>query len=220
MSYGSQGLGPGFFYMPQKNRVIVFIDGFNLYHSLDENPAFHRYKWLNLTSLASHFINQRELLQDLYYFTSICTWDQSKANRHRRYIKVLKDAGINVIYGAFKIKDKECRICHGIFKTPEEKITDVNIALYLFKLAYLDEYDTALLISGDTDLVTALKIIKDTFPMKRFGVVFPFNRSNAQLKNVADFYYNIKKMQIRSCRFDDTVRLTSGKILTCPSEWR
>ena len=30
-------------------RPIFFVDGFNMYHALDEAPAFHKYKWLDLT---------------------------------------------------------------------------------------------------------------------------------------------------------------------------
>jgi hypothetical protein len=42
------------------NRVIFFIDGFNLYHALDVNLNYHKYKWLDLSKLASLFLTRRE----------------------------------------------------------------------------------------------------------------------------------------------------------------
>ena len=29
-------------------RVVAFVDGFNLYHSLEDDTAYKKYKWLNL----------------------------------------------------------------------------------------------------------------------------------------------------------------------------
>ena len=45
------------------NRVSVFVDGFNLYHALDVNSAYHKYKWLNLDKFSKCFI--AELYFDL-----------------------------------------------------------------------------------------------------------------------------------------------------------
>jgi hypothetical protein len=37
------------------NRVIAFVDGFNLYHSLADNPDYHKYKWLDIRKLIEIF---------------------------------------------------------------------------------------------------------------------------------------------------------------------
>ena len=56
-------------------RAMFFVDGFNLYHSLDANTAFHKYKWLNLRQLALCFsIEPYETLQGIKYFTAYASW--------------------------------------------------------------------------------------------------------------------------------------------------
>jgi hypothetical protein len=72
------------------NRVSFFIDGFNLYHSLDSNPAYHCYKWLNLEKFSRCFISKREQVADIFYFTAYVTWNQSKLTKHKNYVAALK----------------------------------------------------------------------------------------------------------------------------------
>ena len=48
------------------NRIAFFIDGFNLFHSLDNNPAYHKYKWLNLSSLAEKFTTKQDEIKSIF----------------------------------------------------------------------------------------------------------------------------------------------------------
>ena len=160
-----------------------------------------------------------ESLADLYYFTSLAYWDPRKVARHKRYIRVLEDAGVKVVYGKFKAKDEVCRICHKSYTVPEEKRTDVNIAVSLFRLAHEDQFDTALLISGDTDLAPAVEAVRSSFPEKQVGVIFPMNRKNLELEAAAHFTMNIKYGRFTGHRYPDSVTLKDGTIITCPPEW-
>lgn len=63
-------------------RVVVLIDGFNVYHVLQREPAYHRYKWLNYAALARGYIRGQDTLERTYLFTTLATWDQSKVGRH------------------------------------------------------------------------------------------------------------------------------------------
>jgi uncharacterized LabA/DUF88 family protein len=200
-------------------RVVCLIDGFNLYHSINENPSLKQFKWLDLQSFAHSFLRSGETLTDLYYFTSLAYWDALKQERHKRYIRVLKDRGIKVVYGKFKAKDAVCRICGKSYTSPEEKRTDVNIAVTLFRLAHEDQFDTALLISGDTDLAPAVEAVVGSFPQKRVGVIFPMNRTNLELEAAALFTVHIKYGRIIGHRLPDSVTLKDGTTITCPPEW-
>ena len=63
-----------------------------------------------------------------------------------------------------------------IFTTPsieEEKETDVNIALAMLNLAYQDKYDHAFLISNDSDLAPAIRMVRRNFPDKRITTIVP-----------------------------------------------
>lgn len=41
-------------------KVIFFIDGFNLYHSIADKGRFNRYRWIDLSLLAKNFITKEE----------------------------------------------------------------------------------------------------------------------------------------------------------------
>ncbi len=66
--------------------------------------------------------------------------------------------------GVFKAKDRACRNCESAWTDHEEKETDVNIALHLLRDAHQDRFDRALLISGDSDLVPAVRMVRALFP--------------------------------------------------------
>ena len=60
-----------------------------------------------------------------------------------------------------------------IFKKKEEKRTDVNIAINMVNDACSDKCEKLVLVSGDSDLVPALKMIKSLVPAKKLIVYVP-----------------------------------------------
>lgn len=201
------------------NRVIVLIDGFNIYHTLDTTPTYHKYKWLNLDKLARSFTAPTDTISDIFYFTSYITWDNAKLARHQQYVKALQSVGIKPIFGAFRMKDVKCRICHRYYKIPEEKQTDVNIAIKLFETATLDIWDHAWVISGDSDLIPAIEAVKKTFPAKQVGVIIPIGRRAEELKLVTDSHRKIKTKHLESCQFADEITI-DGVVLKRPPAWK
>jgi uncharacterized LabA/DUF88 family protein len=203
------------------SRIVFLIDGFNLYHALDYRREYHKYKWINLAKLSKCFVtDKKDSLAAIYYFTTLATWDPGKVSRHRLFIKAQEAEGVNVVYGEFKRKDRYCPLCRRHFRSVEEKQTDVNIAIYLFRLAVADSYDKAIIISGDTDLTPAVKAVQATFPMKPIGVVLPIGRASEDFKQTADFHYKMKERHLQTSRFDDTVVLADGTPLSCPPNWK
>jgi hypothetical protein len=57
------------------------------------------------------------------------SYDAKKCKRHKVLIKALQYAGVKVVLGEFKDKDRSCPLCKKSYRTKEEKQTDVNIAL-------------------------------------------------------------------------------------------
>jgi hypothetical protein len=106
-------------------------------------------------------------LEGVEYFTTLATWDPAKVARHRLFIKANETEGVKVTYGEFKRKQRKCSECSKLIRTFEEKQTDVNIALRLFELAVQAKYDKAILVSGDTDMIPAVKAVQKTFPAKK-----------------------------------------------------
>ena len=201
-------------------RIAFLIDGFNLYHALDYQPEYHRYKWVSLTKLSQCFVtDKRDSIADVFYFTTLATWDAGKVAKHRLFIKAQEAEGVKVVFGEFKRKDRYCPMCKKRFRSVEEKQTDVNIAIYLFQLAVSDVYDKAIIISGDTDLTPAVKAVQTTFPAKQVGVVLPIGRASEDFKQIADFHYKMKAKHLQSSRYDDILSLADGSTLTCPANW-
>lgn len=201
-------------------KVYVLVDGFNLYHALDANPSYHPFKWLSLTHLSKCYVLGRDTLEAVEYFTTLATWDPAKVARHQLFIKANETQGVKVTYGEFKRKKRKCPECGKPIRTYEEKQTDVNIALRLFELAVQDRYDKAIIISGDTDLIPAVKVVQKTFPAKKIGVVIPIGRASEDLKQQVDFHHKMKAQHLVSSRFDDPLLLADGSALHCPPRWK
>jgi len=202
-------------------RVAVFIDGFNVYHALDGNPAWGKFKWLDYAALARCYIGGRDTLVGVYLFTSLATWNNEKVKRHMTYLRALRTRGVEVIMGKFKRKDRICRAtCKQAFQTFEEKLTDVNIAVRLFKGAYLDEYDRAILITGDTDIVPAVRAVRELFVGKQIGVVVPIGRRSEELKRECDFHFRIREEHLRRCQLPDVVDGGPFGELRRPDSWK
>lgn len=202
------------------NRIAILIDGFNLYHALDDNPAYHKYKWLDLEKFARCFIFPQDSVSDIFYFTSYVTWDPQKLVRHQLYVKALQFVGIKPILGAFRMKDIKCRLCHRLYQIPEEKQTDVNIAVKLFQTATMDTWDSALIISGDSDLIPAIEAVKNTFPVKQVGIAIPIGRRAEELKQVTDYHRKVKLRHLESCQFPDEITIDHNAVLKRPENWR
>lgn len=165
----------------------------------------------------------KDKISNIFYFTSLVSWSESKRNRHQKLLKIYDDLGLKIIYGEFRRREKRCTRteCNKkTFVTYEEKQTDINIAIKLFELAYLNKFDTAIILSGDSDLVPAIKSVKVNFPDKKIGVLIPINRKADQLKKVSDFYYKIGEMQLNSSILNDPYILKNNERIYCPDNWK
>jgi uncharacterized LabA/DUF88 family protein len=199
-------------------RIVALVDGFNLYHSLQENPRLHPLKWLNIDKLIKTYFSQG--VEKILYFTAPTAWDADKVARHRILIRAFESTGAEIVYGKFKERDRKCPNCGRYYKVREEKQTDVNIALTLFRMAYEKRFDQAVLLTGDSDQLPALRHVHQCFPGLRLVVLLPIGREAAELKIESDFYLRIKERTLAKCLFDERIRLADGTILECPPEWR
>jgi len=119
--------------------------------------------------------------------------------------------------GKFKRRKKSCFNCGHSWLHHEEKETDVNIALHLVRGAFLDTYDCALLVSGDSDLVPAVKMVLRDFPKKEVRVIAPVGRGySMDLYNAAGGKKHCRKMKaihIERSLFPREVTDADGKIV-------
>jgi len=200
-------------------RYCFYIDGFNIYYALQENYAYRKYKWLNYRKLAESVIGAKDTITGIFYFTTFVRWHPDSIERHERYIKVLRNVGVEIVHGRFLEKEIQCHKCHQYFKTHEEKQTDVNIALKILGDAIDNLYDRALIISADSDLLPVIKSVQHHVPEKEVGVMFPIGRISFELRQNAHFRRKMPEKLLKDCQFPDTVKI-GDTIISRPDSWR
>jgi uncharacterized LabA/DUF88 family protein len=101
----------------------------------------------------------------------------------------------------------------------EEKMTDVNIAIQLLSDAFDDVYDMALVISGDSDLTTPVRRVRQRFPAKRVIVAFPPRRQSSELKRCATGYLSIGEDKLRMSQLPEALMKPDRFVLSRPVSW-
>lgn len=203
----------------KKERVMVYIDGFNLYFGIID-AGFEKYKWLNLKSLSNNLLKPDQELCEIKYFTSRVSNNPDKQKRQSTYIEALESVDIRIFYGNYQSDTVECRQCGNIRAVCHEKMTDVNIATQILIDAYQDKYDMAMLISGDSDLFPPIRAIHKWFPKKRVFVAFPPKRHNSSVVLAAKGSITIGRKKLADSPFDNEVIKTDGFVLRKPKEWQ
>ena len=200
-------------------KVITYIDGFNLYHAL-RRKGWQRYNWLNLRKFSQCFLEPDQVLVTTKYFTARFKNDPPKEKRQGLYIDSLNSLkDLEIIEGRFQKKKRTCRQCNHSYRTYEEKMTDVHIAVALLEDAVNDRFDTALLVSADGDLVPPIKTVKRIFPEKRIVVIVPPASHGAALQATADANLTVWRTTLRRSQFPKKVKRADGKIVERPTSW-
>jgi len=81
-----------------------------------------------------------------------------------------------------------------------------------------DNYDRAIIVSGDTDLVPVIETIHALMPDKEVGVVFPLRRYNNSLEKAADFAKTMTEKMLSRCQFPDEIKI-GNTIIKRPDSW-
>jgi len=209
------------------NRTIFLVDGFNVYHSTRDIGRDFKglcVKWLNIHSLCSSFlylISKDARLEHIYYFSAFAFHlnDPDVILRHQNYIKCLEATGVTPELGRFKPKDINCPHCNKQFRRHEEKETDVAIGIKLFEVLFNNECDTVVLVTGDTDLVPAVKTAKRLFPNKSILFIFPYKRKNSELVQIASDSFKINKNNYVRHQFPNPFVLPDRTQIQKPTCW-
>jgi len=98
-------------------------------------------------------------------------------------------------------------------------MSDVNIASELLRDAFLNRFDTALIVSADADLQPPINIIKEEFPQKKVVSAFPPDRDSYHLRNIVDAYFRIGRGILANCQLPNKVKKPDGYVLVKPLEW-
>lgn len=99
-------------------------------------------------------------------------------------------------------------------------MTDVNIAIQLMTDAFDDAFDVALVISGDSDLTTPVRRVRERFPAKRVIIAFPPQRHSKSLKQYASGHLGISENKLRASQLPAEIVKPDGFVLQRPEGWR
>jgi uncharacterized LabA/DUF88 family protein len=204
-------------------RVIVYIDGFNVYFGLKES-GWTRYYWLDYPALAERLAHQlREENTQLVgtkYFTSRISSPEAKRKRQTVYLEALESRGnIEIYYGNYRESHYECSGCHRPNYVPNEKQTDVNIATQMLIDGFQNNFDTAILIGGDSDLVPPLDVVRRQLN-KRVVCVFPPRRISKELQKVCNGFLHLGEVDLKHNQLPDQITKADGYVLERPAFWK
>jgi len=197
--------------------VTAFIDGFNLYHAVKDLGQNHL-KWLNLRAVCEEFAPSPSCaLTQVLYFSAFARWKLGSWKRHRALVAALESVGVKPIMGQFKEKDRKCYSCGREWLDHEEKETDVSIGIHLLQEAHNDTYDRALMVTADSDLSPALRMLRREFPDKEVRIVTPVGRRHSgELAAAIGGFRCCRKMKLLHVErnlFPAEVRDASGQIV-------
>ena len=209
----------------------MYIDGFNLYFGvLRDNPGW---KWLNLQKFCEKLRPDDDVVA-IKYFTAIVDPEKQHSqtkDRQKTYIRALtRCPKVEVIYGKYQMREVTCRArCKERHKVPEEKKTDVEIAVSMLSDSIAGLTDRVVLVSGDSDQEPAIQWIINRskgMPQKIKVSVYipelpgvPNPRRNDSYKNMGVEVRTLPIEEIKTCQFPALIDIGNGRSIKRPGEW-
>ncbi len=130
-------------------RVELYIDGNNFFTLLRDN---YRYVHVDYAKLAHELIGGRYLVRSYFYTSRLDREvDTVRYDDQARFLHRLEELEY------FQLELGTLAL-HGNSYT--QKGIDVALAIHMLEGAYLDRYDTAILVSGDADFCPAVHAVK------------------------------------------------------------
>ncbi|MEM5787432.1 MAG: NYN domain-containing protein [Syntrophobacteraceae bacterium] len=207
-------------------RTYIYIDGFNFYYGAVKGTAF---KWLDFKEFFTYILKSHHQILSIKYFTAMVSatpQDPGKPIRQETYIRAIESyiPEMEVYYGHFLSHEISAPLANpsggkrfeNVIKT-EEKGSDVNLAVHLLNDAWLDRYDCAVIVSNDSDLAEAMRLIKEHHSQKVLGLITPGERKTSkQLQNHADFVRKVRRGTLAKTQLPNPI---PGTTIRKPSEW-
>lgn len=199
-------------------RTFIYVDAFNLYYGALKGT---RFKWLNIERLCENLLRPENDITSIKYFTARVSArpdDPSQPTRQQAYLRALRTLpNMQIIFGHFKkhkvilpkvVSDEaEPPEFVEVIKT-EEKGSDVNLATHLIHDAHLGNFEVAVIISNDSDLLEPIKIVRNELG-KIVGTFSPYKaQRKGLLQQSSSFTRVIRKGALEASQFP--VRLTDG----------
>ena len=174
----------------RNDRVMIFIDGSNLYHSL---KSFFKRADIDMGKFSHKLLEKRRLVRIYYYNARVGRKEEPQRYKDQEAFF----AGINAI------PYTELRLGRLVYTNwpsapPYEKGVDIQLATDMITHSYKSNYDVAILVAGDNDYVGALQAVKDNGRNVEVAL-FGKERTSMQLRNVADRIITLNGRLLKGC---------------------
>lgn len=162
--------------MPDFDKVNIYIDGSNLYHTL---RSVARRRDVDFGKLTAKLVGNRKLVRAYYYNAPV---DQAREpdlyKNQQKFFEALRGIDyFEVILGRLIYRNWPD-------ERPYEKGIDIKIATDMLVHGHRSNYDVAILVSGDTDFADAIQAVKDLG--LHVEVALPDLSGSKRLREVAD----------------------------------
>jgi len=144
-------------------RIAIFFDGKNFYSGWRATAEASTVDFVKLSQwLVKKTGGSR--LWGAYYYTGIETGEASKQEPQRRLVKFLDQLeflpGFFVRRFSRKARQRRCENCGSIARYTQEKEIDTTMVADMLRLAAVDAFDAAVLVSGDSDHAPAVEGVR------------------------------------------------------------
>jgi uncharacterized LabA/DUF88 family protein len=172
------------------DRVMIFIDGSNLYHSL---KAFFNRTDLDIGKFCQKLIEKKRLVRVYYYNAIVGLKQEPERYRHQRAFFSSVQA---TPYTELRLGRLVYNNCPST--PPYEKGIDIMLTTDLLTHSFKRNYDVAILVAGDTDYVGAIQAVKNNGQNMEVAL-FGKESSSRPLRDVADRVLTIDGRLLRNC---------------------
>jgi uncharacterized LabA/DUF88 family protein len=203
----------------------IYIDGLNLYYGAVKGTP---YKWLDLNKLCQLLLPHYQIQQIKYYTARVSArpGDPGQPVRQQTYLRALSTIpNLEIIYGQFLQSEISMPLANPpksgprivkVIKT-EEKGSDVNLATHLVHDGHLGRYEAAVIVSNDSDLLEAVKIVRYELNLI-VGMINPHRKPSYALKQHVNFMKKVRKGVMGASQFPAILQDAKGTIRK-PAGW-
>lgn len=182
--------------------------------------------WTSTSSARSCF--RRTRIHRIRYFTALVNStpnDPQKTQRQKAFIRALETLpNLTVHYGSFLSSTVRMPLAEpragrrsALVVKMEEKGSDVNLASMLLMDGFRKDYEAAVVVSNDSDLVLPIKIVTEELKLP-VGPLNPHKRFAVQLVKVATFRKRIRTGVLSASQLPKTLTDENGTIAK-PADW-
>lgn len=168
------------------DRVVIFIDGANMFHGLIEE--FDNIQ-IDYGKLAQKLTDNRKLIRT-YYYTALP--DQNKEpdryRKQQRFLSTLQKLHyFKVVLGRLEPREN----------TYVEKGVDIALAVDMLEMAFRNVYDVGIVLSGDGDMAKAIEVVQRMG--KQIEVACIKSKLSYNLSQVSDKSICLDKEYLKDC---------------------